>query len=277
MISKMIIGNKEFDVENHTYVCGILNVTPDSFSDGGSFINADKALFRVEQMIKEGAHIIDVGGESTRPGYTKISEDEEIERVCHIIETIKNNFDIPVSIDTYKSKVLFHAHKSGADMLNDIWGLKYHDNMADVVKKSGVAVCLMHNANEASYGNNTRVDVVEAVCQGLKESIDIALNAGIPKNKICIDPGIGFGKTYEMNLWMLKDIEKLKKLGYPVYIGASRKSVIGIALDVQVEERLFGTVATTVMATMKKAAFVRVHDIKENVQAIKMTETIMMS
>ena len=277
MISKMIIGNKEFDVANHTYVCGILNVTPDSFSDGGNFINKDKALFRVEQMIKEGAHIIDVGGESTRPGYTQISDDDEIDRVCNIIELIKKNFDIPVSIDTYKSKVFYNAHKSGADMLNDIWGLKYDNDMAAMVKQSEVAVCLMHNSKEAIYGGNTKDEVVAAVCKELKESVDIALNAGVAKEKICLDPGIGFGKTYEMNLWMLKEIDTLKELGYPVYIGASRKSMIGIALDAQVDDRLFGTIATTVMATMKNASFIRVHDIKENVQAIKMIETIMMS
>lgn len=277
MITKMTIGNKEFDVGNHTYVCGILNVTPDSFSDGGNFVGVDKALFRVEQMIKEGAHIIDVGGESTRPGYTQISENEEIERVCKIIEAIKHNFDIPVSIDTYKSKVFYHAYKSGVDMLNDIWGLKYDKDMAAMVKESGVAVCLMHNAKEALYGSNSKEEVVHGVCKGLMESVDIALASGIAKDKICLDPGIGFAKTYEMNLWMLKEIDKLKGLGYPIYIGASRKSMIGIALDAKVDDRLFGTVATTVMATMKKAAFIRVHDIKENVQAIKMTEAIMMS
>ena len=276
-MSNMIIGNKEFDINNRTYVCGILNVTPDSFSDGGSFTGRDKALFHVQQMIKDGAHIIDVGGESTRPGYVRVSEDEEIDRVCHIIEAIKSNFDIPVSIDTYKSKVFFYAHKSGADMLNDIWGLKYDEAMAKLVKDSGVAVCLMHNSNEIAYGSNNETDVISGMCKGLKESISIAKAAGIRDELICVDPGIGFAKTYEMNLWILKSIDKLKLLGYPVYIGASRKSVIGNTLNVDVDDRLYGTIATTVMAVMNGATFVRVHDVKENVQAIKMTEAIIKS
>lgn len=277
MMSKMIIGNKEFNVKDHTYVCGILNVTPDSFSDGGSFINKDKALFHVEKMIKEGADIIDIGGESTRPGYISVSEEEEIERVCHIIEEVKNNFDIPVSIDTYKSKVFFYALKSGVDMLNDIWGLKHDDAMAKLVKDSKRAICIMHNKKECVYGNNTKEEVLDGIEQDLKESIDIARNVGIENNRICIDLGIGFAKTYEMNLWALNDMDRFKKLGYPLYIGTSRKSVIGNTLNVQPKDRLSGTIATTVMAVMKGAAFIRVHDVLENVQAVKMTEAIMKS
>ena len=276
-MSNMIIGNKEFDIANHTYVCGILNVTPDSFSDGGSFQGRDKALFHVQQMINDGAHIIDVGGESTRPGHIKISDEEEIDRVCHVIEAIKDNFDIPVSIDTYKSKVFFYAQKSGADMLNDIWGLKYDKDMAKLVADSNAAICLMHNNDEISYGSNSERDVISGICEGLKESIHIAKTAGVKDNKICIDPGIGFGKTYEMNLWTLKNIEEFKALGYPVYIGASRKSVIGNTLKIDVDDRLAGTIATTVMAAMHGAAFVRVHDIKENIHAIKMTEAVLKS
>lgn len=277
MIPKMIIGNKEFDIKNHTYVCGILNVTPDSFSDGGNFINRDKALFHVEQMIKDGAHIIDIGGESTRPGFVPISEDEEIERVCHVIEEVKRNFDIPVSIDTYKSKVFFYALKSGVDMLNDIWGLKHDEGMAKLVKDTQVALCIMHNKKDSIYGNNTKEEVLDGIERELKESIEIAKGVGIEDNRICIDPGIGFAKTYEMNLWVLNEMNRFKKLGYPLYIGASRKSVIGNTLNVKPEDRLNGTIATTVMAVMKGAAFVRVHDVLENAQAIKMTERVINS
>lgn len=277
MMKEMLIGNRKFDVNNNTYVCGILNVTPDSFSDGGSFVCKDKALRHVESMIKDGADIIDVGGESTRPGYVQVSIEEEIERVCHVIETIKNNFDIPVSVDTYKSQVFFYAHKSGADMLNDIWGLKYDKDMAQVLKDSGASVCLMHNKREPVYKGNTKEEFIKNVYDELKESVQLAKKAGIEDNRICIDPGIGFAKTYEMNLWVLDSLREFKKMGYPVYLGASRKSVIGKTLDTEVNDRLYGTIATTVMGVAQGVSFIRVHDIKENVQAIKMARAIIES
>lgn len=277
MIKEMLIGNRKFDVNNNTYVCGILNVTPDSFSDGGSFVCKDKALRHVESMIKDGADIIDVGGESTRPGYVQVSTEEEIERVCHVIEAIKNNFDIPVSVDTYKSQVFFYAHISGADMLNDIWGLKYDKDMAQVLKDSGASVCLMHNKREPVYKGNTKEEFIKNVYDELKESVQLAKKAGIEDNRICIDPGVGFAKTYEMNLWVLDSLREFKKMGYPVYLGASRKSVIGKTLDTEVNDRLYGTIATTVMGVAQGVSFIRVHDIKENVQAIKMARAIIES
>lgn len=266
----MQIGNRNFEIGNHTYVMGILNVTPDSFSDGGKYNHSDAALFRVEEMIKEGADIIDVGGESTRPGYEQISAEEETERVVPVIERIKRHFDVPVSLDTYKVDVAEAGIAAGADLINDIWGLKGDERMAGVIANSGMPCCIMHNRKEAVYQN-----FILDVLADLKESLELAKNAGIHQDKIILDPGIGFAKSYEQNLLLLQQIEVLNSLGYPVLLGTSRKSVIGITLDLPVEQRINGTVATTVMGVMKGCSFVRVHDIKENVQAIKMTEAIL--
>lgn len=266
----MLIGNCDFLIGNHTYVMGILNVTPDSFSDGGNYNQIDSALFHVEEMIRDGADIIDVGGESTRPGYEKISEAEEIERVVPVIEQIKKRFDIPVSLDTYKAKVAEEGILAGADLINDIWGLKGDERMAEVISKANVPCCLMHNRKEAVYAN-----YIQDVLADLEDSLKLACNAGIEQDKIMLDPGIGFAKTYEQNLLLLQQLEVLNDLGCPILLGTSRKSVIGLTLDVPPKERVAGTVATTVMGVMKGCSFVRVHDIKENVHAIKMTEAIL--
>lgn len=265
-----IIGNKEFDLENKCYIMGILNVTPDSFSDGGKWNNMDSALKHTEEMIKEGASIIDIGGESTRPGHVVISEGEEIERVVPIIERVKKEFDIVVSIDSYKSNVVEAALKVGADLVNDIWGLKHDERMAELIAKSGAACCLMHNRHEANYNN-----FMEDMKNDLRETIKIAQKAGIAKDKIILDPGVGFGKTYENNLTAINHLEELKELGYPVLLATSRKSVIGLTLDLPADQRVEGTVATSVMGVMKGASFVRVHDVKENLRAIRMTEAIL--
>ena len=209
----MRIGQKEFDTANHTYVMGILNVTPDSFSDGGKWNNMDGALFHTEEMIE-----------------------------------------------------------AGADMINDIWGLKYDSNMAEVIARSGLPCCLMHNRKAADYRN-----YMNELLMDMEETLEIAERAGIGREKICIDPGVGFGKTYENNLEIINKLEMLHTFGLPVLLGTSRKSVIGLTLDLPVEKRLEGTLATTVMGVMKGAAFVRVHDVKENVRAIRMTEAILHS
>ena len=265
----MNIGNKNFDLLNHTYIMGILNITPDSFSDGGKYNSIDKALKQVERMIDEGADIIDVGGESTRPGYTLLDDEEEINRVVPVIEAIKQNFDVPLSLDTYKSKVAKAGIDVGVDLINDIWGLKYDEDMAKVIATADIPCCLMHNRNDQNY--NVFLD---DVVKDLQESVNIALNAGIKKENIILDPGIGFAKTYEHNLQMLNNLSVLNKLKYPVLLGTSRKSVIGITLDLPTEERIEGTITTSVMAVLAKYAFVRVHDIKENYRAIKMAEAI---
>lgn len=248
---------------------GILNVTPDSFSDGGKWNQLDRALFHAEEMIRDGADILDIGGESTRPGHTQITDDEEIDRVVPVIEALKNCFDIPLSIDTYKSRVADAAAQAGADLINDIWGCKYDMEMAGVIAKAGIPCCLMHNRSEAVYEN-----FMQNMKRDLEECLAIAQKAGIPREKIILDPGIGFGKTYEQNLTGIGRIEELMELGCPVLLGTSRKSVIAKALDLPVDERVEGTVATTVMAVMKGCSFVRVHDVKENVRAVKMTEAI---
>ena len=264
----MIIGNKEFR-NGHTHIMGILNLTPDSVSDGGRFMSPDNALRRVEEMISEGADIIDIGGESTRPGYTPVPTDEEIRRVAPIISAIQKRFDIPVSVDTYKSAVADASLSEGANLVNDIWGLKADPKMADTIKRHNACVCLMHNRENADY-----TDFTAEVIADLKESIALAKAAGITDDKIMTDPGIGFAKDYNQNLELINKLDILQELGYPVLLGASRKSVIGITLDAQADERLYGTLATTAVACMKGASFVRVHDIKENLELIKMMEAI---
>lgn len=265
----MRIGNRDFDVDKLTYIMGILNVTPDSFSDGGKWNDEDAALKHAEEMIEEGADIIDIGGESTRPGYTLLSDEEEIARVVPVIQAVKSRFDVPVSIDTYKSHVARAALEAGADLVNDIWGLKYDQELAGVIAEYQVPCCLMHNRREADYQ-----DFMKDMLQDLRETISIAKKAGIPDQNIILDPGVGFGKTYENNLEAINRLEHMHELGYPILLGTSRKSVIGLTLDLPASERLEGTLATTVIGVMKKAAFVRVHDIRANARIIKMTEAI---
>lgn len=265
----MKIGNREFDTANHTYIMGILNVTPDSFSDGGKWNDIDSALFHVEEMIKDGASIIDIGGESTRPGYTILPDEEETARVVPVIRAVKERFDIPVSLDTYKSAVASEGILAGADMINDIWGLKYDEKLAGVIAGSEAACCLMHNRKEPDYK-----DYIWDLLADLEETLEIAERAGISREKICVDPGVGFGKTYENNLEIIGRLEVLHTFGLPVLLGTSRKSVIGLTLDLPADERVEGTLATTVIAVLKGAAFVRVHDVKENMRIIRMTEAI---
>lgn len=265
----MKIGNKTF--KDHTYIMGILNVTPDSFSDGGNFNNIDQALRHTEEMIRDGADIIDVGGESTRRGYTLIPDDDEIERVCPVIEKIKENFDIPVSVDTYKHKVAEAAVKIGADLINDIWGFRYDNGeMAALAAKYSMPVCLMHNRKDTDY-----TDFLSDVTDDLAECIKIARNAGLSDDLIMIDPGIGFAKSLEQNLQLTQNLEVLDKLGFPILLGTSRKSMIGLSLNLPVTERLEGTLVTTVLAVQKNCLFVRVHDVKENKRAVTMTEKLM--
>lgn len=266
----MIIGRREFDTEHDTYIMGILNVTPDSFSDGGRYSGLDAALAHARQMVREGADIIDVGGESTRPGHIQISDQEEIERVAPVVEAVKKEFDIPVSIDTYKSRVAEAALKAGADLVNDIWGLKYDAGMASVIAKSGAACCLMHNRQEAAYQ-----DFLGEFMEDMKECVDLARNAGIGDDRIILDPGVGFGKTYEMNLEIIDRMEIMHELGFPILLGTSRKSVIGLTLDLPADQREEGTLVTTVYGVQKGCSFVRVHDVEKNKRAIQMTKALM--
>ena len=265
----MRIGSRDFAIQGHTYVMGILNVTPDSFSDGGRYQKIDQALYHVEEMITDGMDIVDVGGESTRPGYTPITAEEEEERVIPIIEAIKSRFNIPISLDTCKAAVAKAGICAGVDLINDIWGLKFDPALAEVIANENIACCLMHNRKEAIYQN-----YMEEVLWDLEETLQIAHQAGIADDKIILDPGVGFGKIYEHNLEIIDRMEMLHSLGYPLLLGASRKSVVGNALNLPKEERVEGTLVTSVFAVLKRAMFVRVHDVKENVRAIRMAEAI---
>lgn len=269
MVIQMKIGNRKFDVQGKTYLMGILNITPDSFSDGGKYNRMDEALRHVGQMIEEGMDLLDIGGESTRPGYELLDEQVEIERVVPIIEKVKSEYNIPVSLDTYKAAVAQAGIEAGIDLINDIWGLRYDGQMAPVIARSGLPCCLMHNRREAVYQ-----DFIQETAADLGYSLHLASEAGIPEDKIILDPGIGFGKTYEQNLEMLNSLEQLHMFGCPLLLGTSRKSVIGLTLDTPVTERLEGTLVTTVIAVMKGCTFVRVHDILANKRAIQMAEAI---
>ena len=265
----MKIGNREFDLMNNCYIMGILNVTPDSCSDGGKYNDMDRALRHVEGMMEEGMDILDIGGEATRLGYTLLSDEEEIHRVVPVIEKVKTEFNIPISLDTYKSAVAKAGLQAGADLINDIWGLKYDENMAGVIADFQVPCCLMHNRNEAVYA-----DYMEDVLKDLKETLDIAEKAGISKEKIILDPGVGFGKTYEQNVEIIAKLDRLQELGYPVLLGTSRKSVIGLTLNLPTDQRVEGTLATSVVGVLKGCSIIRVHDIKENFRAVKMAMKI---
>lgn len=266
----MKIGNRQFDIDHDCYVMGILNVTPDSFSDGGKWNSLEKALRHAEDMVKEGAAILDIGGESTRPGHVQISIQEEIDRVVPVIEAVKKEFDVPVSIDSYKGEVVEAALMAGANLVNDIWGLKYDRRVADLIARWKVPCCLMHNRSQADYG-----DFLSEMCSDMEESVAIARQAGIQDDQIILDPGVGFGKTYENNLTAIHHLERLCGLGFPVLLATSRKSVIGLTLDLPADQRLEGTLATTVLGVCKGASFIRVHDVKENLRAIRMTQAIL--
>ena len=263
----MIIGNKYYDTKKHTYLMGILNVTPDSFSDGGNYSTIDEALFRVDEMVNEGADIIDIGGESTRPGYEPVSSEVEMERVIPVIEQIKKRFDVPISFDTNKSQVAIAGIKAGVDMINDIWGLQYDNKMAGAIADGNVACCIMHNRKEVTYDS-----FFEEVIVDLKKSLERALDAGIAKDKIILDPGVGFAKSYDQNMEVIRRIKELGILECPILLGASRKSLVGITLDVPVNERLNGTLALSAYAVMQGCSFLRVHDIRANKEVVKMLE-----
>jgi dihydropteroate synthase len=263
----MKIGKLDFDLDKKGYIMGILNVTPDSFSDGGRYTHIEEAVARALKMVEEGATIIDIGGESTRPGHAPVSVEEEISRVVPVIEALVRLIEVPISIDTTKAEVAKAALDAGASMINDVWGFKYDPNMASVAAVYDVPVCMMHNRKEAKY-NALITDMVS----DLEESLQIALNAGVKKDKIILDPGIGFAKTLTDNLEVMKALSVFKAMGYPILLGTSRKSMIGQALNLPVTERLEGTIATTVLGYMEGCSIFRVHDVQENLRALKMTE-----
>lgn len=266
----MQIGKKNFPPGERTYVMGILNVTPDSFSDGGKFNDMDRAMAQAERMLQEGVDILDVGGESTRPGHVQIGDEEEIRRVVPVIQELKKRYDVPVSIDTYKSAVAEAALMAGADLLNDIWGVRYDERCAKLAAEYDAAVCLMHNRDNTEYDN-----FMQEVLEDLQSSLAIAEKYGVRKEKIMLDPGVGFGKTLEQNLIVMNHLEDIVALGYPVLLGTSRKSMIGLTLDLPVDQREEGTIATSVIGAMKGCEYVRVHDVEKNVRALRMTDAIL--
>lgn len=268
----MVIGGRDFDVWNHTYIMGILNVTPDSFSDGGRYDRVERALEQAGRMIGEGADIIDVGGESTRPGFTPVSCREEMERVLPVIQAIHEKYKIPVSVDTYKSSVAREALQAGACLVNDIWGLKGDEAMAETIARAGACCCLMHNRHKPANRHFMNV-----ILEEMADTVLAAKKAGIQDEKIILDPGVGFGKTYEMNLEVIGNLSAFRRFAYPVLLGASRKSVIGQALDLPVDQREEGTLVTTVMAVLNGCSFVRVHDVSGNKRAVTMARAILNS
>lgn len=253
-----------------TYVMGILNATPDSFSDGGRFNEVEAGVKHAVEMVEEGADIIDVGGESTRPGAEEVTLDDELARVVPLIEGIRKSVDVPISIDTYKARVAEAALAAGANIVNDVWGLQREPEIAKVAAKAGAPVIAMHNQKGTHYDE----DIIEAMIKFFEKSIQIALDAGVPKEHIILDPGIGFGKTPEQNVVVMGRLHELHVLGYPILLGTSRKSMIGKILDLPSDERVEGTIATNVLGVMAGMEIVRVHDVKENLRAVKVADAI---
>jgi len=263
-------GSYELNYRNKTLIMGILNVTPDSFSDGGKYTQIEKAIKKAEQMVADGADLIDIGGESTRPGYTRISDEEEIERIVPIIEAITKNVEVPVSVDTYKSEVAKRALEAGAHIINDIWGVKADPEMAKVAAEHAVPIILQHNRKEGDYDF-----FIRDVYNDLYKSVGLAKMAGVKSENIILDPGIGFAKTQEQNLEMMRNLDTMIALGYPVLLGTSRKGFIGNILDLPVSERVEGTGATICYGIQKGCQLIRVHDVKEMARMAKMMDALM--
>ncbi len=261
---------------NHPRIMGILNTTPDSFSDGGLFTNIDIARKHVQQMIDDGADIIDVGGESTRPGASEVSVDEECQRVLPVIKAIREFSDIPISIDSSKTDVMQQAIEAGASMINDVNALRAK-GAVELVAKLNVPVCLMHMQGlpRSMQQNPEYNNVVQEVYHFLKERIDICVKAGIKQDNIIIDPGFGFGKTLEHNLSVFKHLQEFQKLNHPLLVGVSRKSMIGAILnDAPSDERLYGSIALATIAAWQNANFLRVHDVKATADALKLCQAV---
>jgi dihydropteroate synthase len=254
-----------------TLLVGILNLTPDSFFDGGKFAPGESALAQASRLVEEGAAIIDVGGQSTRPGYEEISDEEEIARVVPVITALVPRLPVPISIDTYKPAVARAALQAGAHLLNDIHGLQRNPELARLAAEFGCPVVVMHN--DAAF-REMPGDVIYKIKIFFDRSREIAAQAGLAENLIVLDPGIGFGKTQEQNLEILARLSELRLLGFPLWLGASRKSVIGNVLALPPDERLEGTLAATALAVWQGVEFIRVHDVRANARAAKMAAAI---
>lgn len=269
------IKGKDFDLFNKSYTMGILNITSDSFSDGGKYLNIEEAKKRALKIIDEGADIIDIGAESSRPGAIPVSLEEELDRIIPIMDALKD-IKVPISIDTYKAQVAKEAIKRGASIINDISGFKKDRDMAKVVAETGAYCVLMHMRKNPSdmHEDPYYEDVVEEVIEELRESIEIAKNAGVSDDKIILDPGIGFAKDFNHNIELLKKIEKFKDLGYPLLLGVSRKRFIGSILNSEPQDRLEGSLGVASYIATKIPAIMRVHDVKETVKVLKVINVI---
>ena len=263
-------GPFNMELGRSTKIMGILNITPDSFSDGGQFNHVEKAVLRAKEMVKAGADIIDVGGESTRPGHKQITSEEELSRIIPVIEELAKEIHVPISVDTYKADVAKEALRSGAHIINDVWGAKGDPEMARVAAESGAPIILMHNRKEPVYD-----DFLRDVLNDLYECVQIVKQAGVSDDKIILDPGIGFAKSLEQNLLMMRNLHILTSLGYPVLLGTSRKSMIGKTLDLPVEERMEGTGATVCYGIQQGCQIIRVHDVQEMSRMARMMDAMM--
>ncbi|MFJ8520632.1 dihydropteroate synthase [Lysinibacillus xylanilyticus] len=266
----LTINGITLDYTAETFVMGILNVTPDSFSDGGKYNNVEAAVAQAKKMVAEGAKIIDVGGESTRPGYERISDEDEIARIVPVIQALVAEVPAVISVDTYKANVARAAVEAGAHIINDIWGAQAEPEIAHVAADLNVPIILMHNRDNTNYGANFWM----AAKADLEKSIAIAKDAGIPDSHIILDPGIGFAKTTAQNIEMMQHLDDLVTMGYPVLLATSRKSMIGNVLKLPVEERLEGTGATVVYGIEKGCHMIRVHDVKELARATHMADIL---
>jgi dihydropteroate synthase len=263
-------GPYTLDYDKKTIVMGILNVTPDSFSDGGKFNMIDKAIEHAKEMVANGADMIDIGGESTRPGHTPLSLEEELARVIPAVKAISECVKVPISVDTFKAEVAKQAIEAGAHIINDILGAKFDNNMAMVAAEYNVPIILMHNRTEPNYQN-----FIRDVLNDLYESIMLVKKAGVKDENIILDPGIGFGKNSEYDIEMMQNLDKLVATGYPVLLATSRKRMIGNALDLPVNERVEGTGASVCYGIQKGCQMVRVHDVKEISRMAKMMDALM--
>lgn len=259
----------ELKLGERTLIMGILNVTPDSFSDGGRYLNLEKAIDHAERMVNEGVDILDIGAESTRPGHEEVSQEEEWRRLEPLLKALLERVTVPVSIDTYKAKVAARALEAGAHIINDIWGLQKDPDMARVVGEYKAPVIVMHNQAGTTYHH-----LMGDMMNFLRQSIELAEEQGLSGDQIIIDPGIGFGKTTEQNLEIMARLAEFKTLGHPILLGTSRKSMIGKTLNLTVDERLEGTLATSVLGVVSGVDIIRVHDVQANRRAVQMAESI---
>ncbi|MUK88049.1 dihydropteroate synthase [Ornithinibacillus sp. L9] len=267
---KLITSTTSYDLNSRTHIMGILNVTPDSFSDGGEYTTEERAIQQAVMMEQQGADIIDIGGESTRPDHKPVSVEEEIARVVPMIRSVKEHINIPISIDTYKAETARKAVEAGADIINDVWGTKRDPEIADVAKQFNVPIILMHNRTNQNYNS-----LLDDMKKDLEESIEIALKAGVPRENIILDPGIGFAKDATDNLIVMNNLERIVEMGYPVLLATSRKRFIGNILDLPAPERDHGTGATTCLGITKGAHIVRVHNVKVNIEMAKMMDAML--